>query len=286
MDQASERSAGQAGELAAMAAAGPGNELTGLAKIFDDWRRLILGIIAITLFFLFWEALLTWFIPLNKFIISKPSLIFLGLFRDIESGLIWRDLLVSGKPLFFGFGAAIVVGVPVGVVMGWRVRVDYSLDPLLTALYASPLVAIAPLVIIFFGVGVSGKAILIFVLCVFPFVFNSYSGVRAVDRLLIDTVRAFGGGELALYRIVLVPTVLPFVVAGARYAIGRGLIGVLVGEFFAASEGVGYRIAWYGDMYVLDRMFGYILMLMVIAVIFTEGIRWAERTAFPWRVGM
>jgi NitT/TauT family transport system permease protein len=286
MDQASERSAGQAGELAAMAAAGPGNELTGLAKIFDDWRRLILGIIAITLFFLFWEALLTWFIPLNKFIISKPSLIFLGLFRDIESGLIWRDLLVSGKPLFFGFGAAIVVGVPVGVVMGWRVRVGYSLDPLLTALYASPLVAIAPLVIIFFGVGVSGKAILIFVLCVFPFVFNSYSGVRAVDRLLIDTVRAFGGGELALYRIVLVPTVLPFVVAGARYAIGRGLIGVLVGEFFAASEGVGYRIAWYGDMYVLDRMFGYILMLMVIAVIFTEGIRWAERTAFPWRVGM
>lgn len=286
MDQASERSAGQAGELAAMAAAGPGNELTGLAKFFDDWRRLILGIIAITLFFLFWEALLTWFIPLNKFIISKPSLIFLGLFRDIESGLIWRDLLVSGKPLFFGFGAAIVVGVPVGVVMGWRVRVGYSLDPLLTALYASPLVAIAPLVIIFFGVGVSGKAILIFVLCVFPFVFNSYSGVRAVDRLLIDTVRAFGGGELALYRIVLVPTVLPFVVAGARYAIGRGLIGVLVGEFFAASEGVGYRIAWYGDMYVLDRMFGYILMLMVIAVIFTEGIRWAERSAFPWRVGM
>jgi NitT/TauT family transport system permease protein len=286
MDQASERSAGQAGELAAMAAAGPGSELTGLAKIFDDWRRLILGIIAITLFFLFWEALLTWFIPLNKFIISKPSLIFLGLFRDIESGLIWRDLLVSGKPLFFGFGAAIVVGVPVGVVMGWRVRVGYSLDPLLTALYASPLVAIAPLVIIFFGVGVSGKAILIFVLCVFPFVFNSYSGVRAVDRLLIDTVRAFGGGELALYRIVLVPTVLPFVVAGARYAIGRGLIGVLVGEFFAASEGVGYRIAWYGDMYVLDRMFGYILMLMVIAVIFTEGIRWAERSAFPWRVGM
>jgi taurine transport system permease protein len=282
MDQAVERVADQAGEPVEFQS----RELTGFAKFFDDYRRLIIGIIAVTLFFLFWEALLTWFIPLNKFIISKPSLIFLGLYRDIESGLIWRDLLVSGKPLFFGFGAAVIVGVPVGVVMGWRVRVGYSLDPLLTALYASPLVAIAPLVIIFFGVGVSGKAILIFVLCVFPFVFNSYSGVRAVDRLLVDTVRAFGGGELALYRVVLVPTVLPFVIAGARYAVGRGLIGVLVGEFFAASEGVGYRIAWYGDMYVLDRMFGYIFMLMLIAVIFTEGMRWAERTAFPWRVGM
>ncbi len=257
-----------------------------MTQIFQDWRRLLLGILAIALFFFAWEAVLTWVIPLNKFIISKPSLIFTGLFRDMESGLIWRDLLASGRPLVFGFGAAIAVGIPIGVLMGWRVRVGYSLDPLLTALYASPLVAVAPLVIIFFGVGISGKAILIFVLCVFPFVFNSYAGVRSVDPLLINAVRAFGGKEWQLYRIVLIPTVLPFVIAGARYAIGRALIGVLVGEFFAASEGVGYRIAWYGDMYVLDRMFGYIFAIMVIAVTFTEGIRWAERTAFPWRVGL
>lgn len=257
-----------------------------MVKIFEDYRRLILGTIAIILFFLAWEAVLTWLIPLNKFIISKPSLIFVGLYRDMESGLLWRDLFISGQPFLFGFGAAALVGIPIGVVMGWRPRVGYSLDPLLTALYASPLVAVAPLVIIFFGVGISGKAILIFVLCVFPFVFNSFAGVRSVDLLLINAVRSFGGREIDLYRIVIIPTVLPFVIAGARYAIGRALIGVLVGEFFAASEGVGYRIAWYGDMYVLDRMFGYILVMMVIAVLFTEGIRWAERTAFPWRVGM
>jgi ABC-type nitrate/sulfonate/bicarbonate transport system permease component len=173
MNQAVEQAAERAGKFDGLEAAMEVDELTGLAKFYDDWRRVILGGIAVALFFVFWEALLTWGIPLNKFIISKPSLIFLGLYRDMESGLIWRDLVVSGKPLFFGFGAAILVGVPVGVVMGWRVRVGYSLDPLLTALYASPLVAIAPLVIIFFGVGISGKAILIFVLCVFPFVFNS-----------------------------------------------------------------------------------------------------------------
>ncbi|NQV55909.1 MAG: hypothetical protein HQ503_08635 [Rhodospirillales bacterium] len=90
----------------------------GLAKFYDDWRRVILGLIAITIFFLAWEATLTWWIPLNKFIISKPSLIFLGLYRDMESGLIWRDLMSSGKPLFFGFGAAILIGIPIGVVMG------------------------------------------------------------------------------------------------------------------------------------------------------------------------
>jgi ABC-type nitrate/sulfonate/bicarbonate transport system permease component len=79
--------------------------------------------------------------------------------------------------------------------------------------------------------------------------------------------------------------VLPYMVAGARIAIGRALVGILVGEFFAASEGIGYAIAKFGDMFSLDRMFACILVLMVIAVIFTEGIRWAERAAFPWRAG-
>ena len=155
----------------------------------------------------------------------------------------------------------------------------------MTIFYASPLVALAPLVIVFFGVGVSGKAILIFLLSVFPFIFNAQAGVRAVDRLLINVVRSLGGGERDLYLKVIVPSVLPYIVAGARIAVGRGLIGILVGEFFAASEGIGYAIARFGDLFALDKMFACILCIMVIAVVMTEGIRWAERAAFPWRVG-
>jgi NitT/TauT family transport system permease protein len=154
----------------------------------------------------------------------------------------------------------------------------------MTALYASPLVALAPLVVVFFGVGVWAKTIIIFLLSVFPFVFNAYAGVRAVDRLLVNVVRSFGGGERDLYFKVIIPSVLPYIVAGARYAVGRALVGILVGEFFAASEGIGYAIARFGDLFALDRMFACILTIMVIAVVFTEGIRWAERAAFPWRV--
>ena len=109
--------------------------------------------------------------------------------------------------------------------------------------------------------------------------------MRAVDRLLINVVRSLGGGERDLYLKVIVPSVLPYIVAGARIAIGRALIGVLVGEFFAASEGIGYAIARFGDLFALDRMFACILVIMVIAVAMTEGIRWAERAAFPWRAG-
>ena len=250
------------------------------------WRNPIFGSLSVVLFFVAWEVLLTWVIPLNPFIMSKPSLIFEGLWLEIQSGQLWSDLLISGQPFIFGFGAAIIVGIFVGTMMGWRARVGYALDPLLTALYASPLVAIAPLVIIFFGVGVSGKAILIFVLCVFPFVFNTYAGVKSVDRLLVNVVRSLGGNERDIYLKVIVPSVLPFIIAGARYAMGRALVGILVGEFFAATAGIGYRIAWFSDMFELSRMFGYILVMMVVAVLFTEGIRWAERAAFPWRTGM
>ena len=249
-------------------------------------QKLVIGLGTVIALFLIWEAIFAWFLPLNTFVMSTPSLIFKGWGADLENGQVLSDLQISGKPFLFGFGSAAVIGIFVGTMMGWRTRVGYSLDPLLTALYASPLIAVAPLMIIAFGVGVAGKAILIFILCVFPFIFNTYAGVKAVEQILVDAVRSFGGTQVDIYFKVIVPSVLPFIIAGARYAVGRALVGILVGEFYAATAGVGFRIAFYSDMYELSRMFAYIFTMMVIAVVFTEGIRWAERTAFPWRVGM
>ena len=247
-------------------------------------RKVLLGCLSVALFFAAWQAVFL-VVPFNPLFISKPSLIAESFVDLLASGDLLRDLAISAVPFVYGFTAAVVVGVSVGIVMGWRVRVGYALDPLMTVFYASPLVALAPLVIVFFGVGVSGKAIIIFLLSVFPFIFNAYAGVHAVDRLLINVVRSLGGSEKDLYLKVIVPSVLPYIVAGARIAVGRGLIGVLVGEFFAASEGIGYAIARFGDLFALDKMFACILTIMVIAVVLTEGIRWAERTAFPWRIG-
>ncbi|NQU69327.1 MAG: ABC transporter permease [Rhodospirillales bacterium] len=256
----------------------------------NEWiyehRRKLLGFGSVILFFVIWEAIFSGLVKLNPLFMSKPSEIWVGFMYDLSSGKVLNELIVSGKPFLFGFFAAVVVGIFVGTFMGWREKVGYALDPFMTALYASPLVAVAPLMIIMFGVGVPAKAFLIFILSVFPFVFNTYAGVKSVDQVLINVVRSMGGNEKDIYFKVIVPSVLPFIVAGARYAIGRALVGILVGEFYAASAGVGYMIAFYGDMYAIDRMFAYILIMMVIAVAFTEGIRWAERTAFPWRVGM
>jgi NitT/TauT family transport system permease protein len=253
-------------------------------SFFERHRKVLLGALTVAIFFAAWQAVFL-AVPFNPLFISKPNLIFDAFLSLLASGDLAHDLAVSAVPFFYGFTAAVVFGVPIGIVMGWRPRVRYALDPLMTIFYASPLVALAPLVIVFFGVGVSGKAIIVFVLSVFPFIFNAQAGVRAVDPLLINVVRSMGGSERDLYLKVLLPSVLPYIVAGARIAVGRGLIGILVGEFFAASEGIGYAIARFGDLFALDRMFACILCVMAIAVILTEGIRTAERTAFPWKVG-
>src|SRR6516162_10450081 len=245
-------------------------------------RNLLLGCLSVALFFAAWQAVFL-FVPFDPLFISKPSLIAVALLDLIRSGDLARDLAVSAVPFFYGFAAAVLGGVLIGMVMGWRPRVGYALDPLMTMFYASPLVALAPLVVIFFGVGIGGKTLIIFLLSVFPFIFNAYAGVRAVDPLLINVVRSLGGSERDLYFKVIFPSVLPYIVAGARIAVGRALIGVLVGEFFAASEGIGYAISRFGDIFALDRMFACIIVIMIIAVVLTEGIRWTERTAFPWR---
>ncbi len=253
-----------------------------LKDFLYERRKVLLGCFSVIMFFVVWEGIFE-FVELNQLFYSKPSLVAAGLVALLEDGQLIDDIGISAAPFFVGFLAAALVGVVVGVVMGWRTRIGYALDPLMTALYASPLIAIAPLVIIFFGVGVAGKSILIFVLCVFPFMFNAYAGVKSVDPLLINVVRSLGGKEMDLYFKVIVPSVLPYLVAGARYAVGRALVGVIVGEFFAATAGIGYRIAWFSDMFEMSRMFVLIITMMVIAVVFTEGIRWAERSAFPWR---
>src|SRR5262249_24684193 len=245
-------------------------------------RGALLGALAVVLFFTAWQMIFL-IVPLNPLFFTTPAQIAAGFTGLVESGDLLHDLAVSAVPFDLRLLVAVIVGVPLGILMGWRVRVGYALDPLMTVFYASPLVALAPLLVIFFGVGISGKTIIVFTLAVFPFIFNAASGVRVVDRVLINVVRSLGGRERDIYLKILFPSVLPYVVAGARIAVGRALIAVLVGEFFAASEGIGYAISRFGDIFAIDRMFACILTVMVIAVVLTEGIRWAERAAFPWR---
>lgn len=252
---------------------------------YTEHRRLVLGVSSVIFLVVGWELLLTYVFPVNPFFFTKPSLIAEAFKEQVQGAKLWHDLAISSRAFLWGFSFAVIVGIPVGLVMGWRRRVEYALDPFLTAMYASPLVALAPLLIIVFGVGVLGKAALVFLLSVFPFVFNVFAGVKSTDALLINVIRSFGGTEKDLYFKVILPSTMPYLIAGARLAIGRGLVGIIVGEFYAASEGIGFAISQAGDTYRLPDMFVGIIILSVIAVVLTEVMRRLELTVAPWRAG-
>ena len=257
----------------------------GVKGIYQEYRRPILGLVSVAGLLLVWELVLTYLIPVNPFFFTKPSLIATAFREQVLGGRLWRDLIISSRAFLWGFSFSIAVGIPIGVLMGWRRRAEYTLDPFLTALYASPLIALAPLIIVVFGVGLLAKSVLVFLLAVFPFIFNAFAGVRSTDTLLINVVKSFGGKERDLYFKVILPSTLPYLIAGTRIALGRGLVGVIVGEFFAASEGIGFAIARFGDTYQLPEMFAGIFLLMIIAVVLTEGMRKLEAVLAPWRVG-
>jgi len=254
-------------------------------ELFAGHRRLWLGLLSVVLLVTVWELALTYIIPVDPFFFTKPSLIAEAFREQVKGPKLWHDLAISSRAFIWGFSFAVVIGIPLGLIMGWRRRVEYTLDPFLTALYASPLVALAPMLIIIFGVGVVGKAALVFLLAVFPFIFNTFAGVKSTEPLLINVIRSFGGKEKDLYLKVILPSTLPYIVAGARIAIGRGLVGIIVGEFYAASEGIGFAISQAGDTYRLPDMFVGIIMLSLIAVVLTELMRWLESVVAPWRAG-
>jgi NitT/TauT family transport system permease protein len=252
-------------------------------EFFGEHRRLWLALGSVLFLIGSWEFVLTYIFPLDPFFFTKPSLIAVAFKEQVQGSKLWHDLAVSSQAFLWGFTFAVIVGIPVGLVMGWRKRVEYALDPFLTALYASPLVALAPLFIIVFGVGVLGKAALVFLLAIFPFIFNTFAGVKSTDALLINVIRSFGGTEKDLYLKVILPSTMPYIIAGARIAIGRGLVGIIVGEFYAASEGIGFAISQAGDTYRLPDMFVGIIILSLIAIILTELMRKFELTLAPWR---
>ena len=252
-------------------------------EFFGEHRRLWLALGSVLFLIGSWEFVLTYIFPLDPFFFTKPSLIGVAFKEQLQGSKLWHDLAVSSRAFLWGFSFAVIVGIPVGLVMGWRKRVEYALDPFLTALYASPLVALAPLFIIVFGVGVLGKAALVFLLAIFPFIFNTFAGVKSTDALLINVIRSFGGTEKDLYLKVILPSTMPYIIAGARIAIGRGLVGIIVGEFYAASEGIGFAISQAGDTYRLPDMFVGIIILSLIAIILTELMRALELALAPWR---
>src|SRR6202171_1423175 len=216
-------------------------------------------------------------------ILAPISEIWVKFLQLAASGELTRHVLVSLNEFIVGFAIAAVLGICLGIAIATSDRVRDFVDPWVSAVYATPTVALAPLFIFMFGIDAPSKMAVVFLLAIFPVVINTSTGMRSTDHVYIEAARSFGASRTQIFSKVLIPSALPFIVAGLRLGIGRGLVGVVIGEFIGARAGLGYLIFKSSQAFQIDAMWVGVFLLAgtgVLAVILLQKV---ERRMAPWR---
>jgi NitT/TauT family transport system permease protein len=249
------------------------------------WRRLrpgdwVVRVGTITVILGLWEL----FGPtLNKLILRPPSDIVRAFFELVANGELAEALGQSLRELVGGLAVALVLGLLLGIASGrWRF-VYNAIDPLVSALYSVPSVALVPLIAVAFrSIGDAPRIATVALFAIFPILINTQQGVRNVDRQLLEVARSFNTSERRLWTDVIVPSATPYVLAGVRLAIGRGLIGMIVAEFFVGLVGLVYLIIAYENVFRIDRMFVPVIVVATMGILLMGFVQWIEGRIAPW----
>jgi len=258
-------------------------EASRLYKLYLAHEKKILGTISVAVFLTIWELVGNVFQWINPMFMSAPSLIFKAGYEMFRSGEIYHDLYVSGVEFLGGYFLAAAVGIPFGIMTGWYKRMSYIFDPFVNALNATPRVALLPLVIIWLGIGILSKVGIIFLGAVFSILINTRDGVKTTPVNLLNAARSFGASEWMVFKTVVVPSTIPFILTGLRLAVGRALVGVLVGELYAATAGIGFMITVAGATFQTDKVFVGVGIFALSGMIGMELLTKVERRFDKWR---
>lgn len=258
-------------------------EASKLYKFYLNQEKKLLGTAAVIVFLTIWELVGNVLELINPMFMSAPSLIFTAAVQMFGSGEIYNDLYVSGVELFWGYLLSAAVAVPFGIMVGWYKRVSYVFDPFINAMNATPRVALLPLVIIWLGIGILSKVGIIFLGAVFPILINARDGVKTTPHNLLTAARSFGASEWMLFKSVVLPSTIPFILSGLRLGLGRAIVGVMVGELYAATAGIGFMITVAGATFQTDKVFVGVLVFALTGMTGMELLTRVERRFDTWR---
>jgi ABC-type nitrate/sulfonate/bicarbonate transport system permease component len=239
------------------------------------WQRTWIGGLAVAIFLILWEIAmpLGWVKVAD---ISRPSLVVKSFIELTAEGEILVPLAISLREFVFGFLLALVVGIPLGIVLGRYRLPSLIFDPLLMAFYTMPRMAMMPLLVVWFGVGLGATIAVVFLGAVFPILINTSVGIREIDPLWIRAVRSFGGGEWDIFKKVLLPGTVPPMMTGIRLGVGRGLLGMVVSEMYASTAGIGGQIALYGNSFRTTELIVLIAVVSLLGFIMVDLMRRIE----------
>ena len=250
------------------------------------WRAtaLVLGTqIALLAGFLgFWEYMTAWD-KQAAFMFGSPSAIATFLVTMARDGSLWRDLYVTGVETLLGFGIGNLIGTLLGLSLWYSRFVSRVVEPFVIAIGSIPIIALAPIIIIWFGTGLTSKIAMSTLSVVIVALVTSYKGAVGVDPDQINLMRTLGASKFQIFRKLVVPASLTDIFAGLKLTVGFALIGAIVGEFMSSSEGLGHAIFKAGSLYIIPKVFAALVATIALALLLTYLVGKVERLLMPWR---
>jgi ABC-type nitrate/sulfonate/bicarbonate transport system permease component len=258
----------------------PGRRIPG--RTWIRTRPLLLGASSVILLVVIWQVV-TDLNLVKQIFLPTPLQVLDGLKSIFSGGAIWNDLAVSGEEFIIGLGISIAIGASLGILTGWYRAVDEFFKPIVVALNSMPQVAVIPLLILIFGIGITPKVIVVILSCAPVILMNTTTGVGNVDERLMRVARSFGATDWQAIRTIVIPEVVPFFMTGLRISIGRAIIGVVVGEIFASKAGIGNLLISASDSFNMPVMYASVIIITAIGILLTQVAAWAERRMQLWR---
>jgi ABC-type nitrate/sulfonate/bicarbonate transport system permease component len=257
------------------------NRASPLARIaaFFKRRRTLLSVLSFLLLMLIWEIAGR---GGNTFLTSHPTAIFRALVDQITSGQLPNAFMQSLQPLLLGYALAIVVGVPIGLMLGRYWAAEAGFGFYFIGLDATPLVAFLPLFILWFGLHLLVKVVIVFLFSMTPIVINTWMGVKSVPRTLVEVGKSFVGSEAFITRKIVLPYALPSIVTGLRLGMGRAVIAMAIAELFTALSGLGGLLLKRSEDYDTAGIFVPAFIFMAMGITAVGILGWIERRIAPW----
>lgn len=256
--------------------------LTSLAELYRSNERLILGIVGIAAFFVLWQvaANLGW---ISTLFFSSPIAVLQAGVVEVQKPAFWNDVQLSAFEFAVGYVLAAVVAVPLGLAIGWYTTLNDFVSPWLNFFYALPRIALAPVILLWLGIGIQSIIAIVFLGAFFSVILNTVNGARIVDPRLVKVTRSFGASEWRTFTTLVVPSSIPLIVVGLRLGVARAITGVVIGELFASNAGLGHLIIFASTALDIDRVLFAVLFLVVIGVICVEALRRLDARFATWR---
>jgi NitT/TauT family transport system permease protein len=220
---------------------------------------------------------------IDTLLISSPEAVGGRLWRWTLDGTLWENLSVTLEATAFGFLIGCGVGFLLGLLFGRFRMLAEVFDPYITAIYSIPKIALAPLFIIWFGIGIESKIAVSAAIVFFVIFLNTYTGVREVNPLYVNTTRIMGGGEFSVLRYVIIPSAASWVITGLKVSVPYALVGTVIGEFMSSNSGIGFLINQATGLFNTASVYAGIIVLAVVGAIINTALKYLEAYVLRWR---